>query len=98
MVIWGNTTTRNDLRGAGMAHGMFLVPSCTVVPCDTLKLKIMKKSLFIIAIAASLAATGCAGGYVDEQPADVDYDQGVAPGPGYIWIDGDWVWSGGRYV
>jgi hypothetical protein len=58
----------------------------------------MKKSLFIIAIAASLAATGCAAGYVDEQPADVVYDQGVAPGPDYVWIDGDWVWSGGRYV
>jgi WXXGXW repeat (2 copies) len=58
----------------------------------------MKKSLLIIAIAACLAATGCAGGYVDAQPADVVYDQGVAPGPGYVWIDGDWVWGGGRYA
>jgi hypothetical protein len=58
----------------------------------------MKKSLFIIAIAASLAATGCAAGYVDEQPADVVYDQGTAPGPDYVWIEGDWGWSGGRYV
>ena len=39
----------------------------------------MKKSLLIIAIAACLAATGCAGGYVDAQPADVVYEQGVAP-------------------
>ena len=53
----------------------------------------MKKSLFIIAIAASLGATGCAAGYVDEQPADVTYEQGVAPGPDYIWIDGDWVYE-----
>ena len=23
---------------------------------------------------------------------------GVAPGPGYVWIDGFWGWSGNRYV
>jgi WXXGXW repeat (2 copies) len=59
----------------------------------------MKKLLVIMAIATSLfATTGCAGGYVDAQPADEYYDQGVAPGPGYVWIDGDWVWGGGRYT
>jgi hypothetical protein len=58
----------------------------------------MKKSLVIIAIAASLAASGCAAGYIDQQPSDVVYEQGVAPGEGYVWIDGDWVWGGGRYT
>jgi WXXGXW repeat (2 copies) len=62
-----------------------------------LNLKFMKKSLFIIAIAAMIGAMGCEGEYVDEQPADVTYEQGVAPGPDYVWIDGDWVYSGGRY-
>ena len=58
----------------------------------------MKKSLFIIAIAACLGAMGCEAAYVDEQPGDVTYEQGVAPGPDYVWIDGDWVWAGGRYT
>ena len=59
----------------------------------------MKKSLFIIAIAASLAATGCAAGYVDQQPGDVTYEQGTAPGPDYgVWIDGDWIWGGRKIL
>ena len=58
----------------------------------------MKKyilSIFIFATALSLAS--CSAGYVTTQPADVVYDRGVAPGAGYIWIDGDWIWSGGQY-
>ena len=58
----------------------------------------MKKSLFIIALAASLGVVGCEVEYVDQQPADVVYEQGTAPGVDYVWIDGDWVWSGGTYV
>ena len=58
----------------------------------------MKKLLIIMAIATSLFATGCAAGYVDTVPADEVYDAGVAPGPGYIWVDGEWAWGGGRYV
>jgi WXXGXW repeat (2 copies) len=59
----------------------------------------MKNLLLILVIAAGcLAATGCTvDGYAETQPADVVYDQGVAPGPDYVWIDGDWVWGGGRY-
>jgi hypothetical protein len=44
-----------------------------------------------------LALSSCAGGYVTEQPGDVVYDRPASPGAGYIWIDGDWMWSGGRY-
>lgn len=59
----------------------------------------MKHLLLIIVVVASLAVTGCAtGGYVETQPADVYYVRPVAPGPDYVWIDGDWVWTGGRYV
>jgi hypothetical protein len=59
----------------------------------------MNKTLLIIAIAASLALTGCTvDGYVASQPGDVYYARPVAPGPDYIWIDGDWVWTGGRYT
>jgi WXXGXW repeat (2 copies) len=59
----------------------------------------MKNVILAMAIACGLAATGCAvDGYVDAQPGDVVYEQGVAPGPDYVWIDGDWVWGGGRYT
>jgi hypothetical protein len=59
----------------------------------------MKKSLLIIAIAGSLfGLSSCTvDGYVETAPGDVVYTRPVAPGPDYIWIDGDWVWGGGRY-
>ncbi|HVU98757.1 MAG TPA: hypothetical protein VHE34_26225 [Puia sp.] len=58
-----------------------------------------KQLLLAIAIAGSLMGlTGCAvDGYVETQPADVVYTRPVAPGPDYIWIEGDWIYSGGRY-
>lgn len=57
------------------------------------------KYLMIISIAVCLiGTTGCAvDGYVETQPADVVYTRPGAPGPDYVWIDGDWVWYGGRY-
>ncbi len=60
----------------------------------------MKKLLFIIAIASGLLATkgSAVDGYVTSRPDDVVYERGVAPGPDYVWIDGDWVWGGGRYT
>lgn len=58
-----------------------------------------KQILLAIAIAGSLTAfTGCAvDGYVETQPADVVYTRPVSPGADYVWIDGDWYWSGGSY-
>ena len=58
------------------------------------------KYLMIVSLAACLiGASSCAvDGYVETQPADVVYTRPAAPGPGYVWIDGDWAWSGGRYV
>jgi YXWGXW repeat-containing protein len=57
----------------------------------------MKKALLIIGIAGCLGFAGCEVGYVSEQPADAVYERPIAPGDGYIWIDGDWVWGGGGY-
>jgi len=59
-----------------------------------------KQILLAIAIAGSLTGlTGCAvDGYVETQPAEVVYTRPVSPGPGYVWVDGDWVWTGGRYT
>ena len=60
----------------------------------------MNRKLLIIALAVSLTATACTveGGWVDAQPADVTYVRPASPGADYIWIDGDWVWSGGAYT
>jgi hypothetical protein len=60
----------------------------------------MKKQLLAISLAICLigAAACSTEGYVTARPDDVVYARPVAPGPDYIWIDGDWVWSGGRYT
>lgn len=60
----------------------------------------MKKYLIIAALFISAASlSSCTtGAYVTERPGDVVYSRPVAPGDGYIWIDGDWTWSGGRYT
>ncbi|MHA4812412.1 YXWGXW repeat-containing protein [Flavitalea flava] len=62
----------------------------------------MNKQLLMIAFAGCLfiGSTGCSveGGVVETRPAEVVYSRPITPGPDYIWIDGDWRWSGGRYV
>lgn len=61
----------------------------------------MKLRLLITVISVcTLAITGCTveGHVVDSSPADVVYERPVAPAPDYIWIEGDWVWSGGAYT
>ena len=35
---------------------------------------------------------------VAEPPAPIVEVQGVAPQPGYLWINGYWNWVGGRHV
>jgi hypothetical protein len=60
----------------------------------------MKKlGIICFALTLAFAEMGCEGeAYVTEQPAEVVYTRPVAPGPDYIWIEGDWYWGGGRYV
>jgi len=50
-------------------------------------------------LAGSLFMTACEGSYyVTTQPVDEVYVRPAAPYYGAVWIDGDWVWRGGRYV
>jgi hypothetical protein len=55
-----------------------------------------------VAISSVLAA--CGGGYgygfvaYGPPPPVAVGVVGVAPGPGFVWIDGYHVWQGGRYV
>jgi hypothetical protein len=65
----------------------------------------MKKGrFFVLALMAGGLFAGCAGqysyGYVSYgPPPPVAYGVvGVAPGPGFVWIEGYHAWQGGRYV
>ncbi|HTR38346.1 MAG TPA: hypothetical protein VMH80_20695 [Bryobacteraceae bacterium] len=60
----------------------------------------VKIALFFL---ASLLLVGCGGGYVGygvaAPPPPVTVGVvGVAPGPGYVWIDGFWDLRGGRWA
>jgi len=68
----------------------------------SIKIYIMNKPLLNIAIGCLclITATSCMveGGFVETRPVDVTYVRPVSPGVDYVWIDGDWVWGGGRYT
>jgi hypothetical protein len=62
----------------------------------------MKKSMLALAFA-TVALIGCGGGggyyYASTPPPPLRYESiGVAPGPGYVWLNGYWGWRGNRYV
>ncbi len=69
----------------------------------------MKKTIFAAAtVLAGLVVTGCGPGYYSASfgpPPPPRYGVvGVAPGPGYVWMDGyynragrSWVWVNGRW-
>ena len=57
-----------------------------------------KKISWVIIISLLTVMAGCeVRGVVTERPSDIVYDRGMAPGSDYIWISGDWVWTGGNY-
>jgi len=57
----------------------------------------MKNYLIAISILSCMVIIGCSAGYVTERPADVTYVRPVSSGPGYVWVGGDWEYSGNRY-
>ena len=57
----------------------------------------MKNFLFGLGILSCIILAGCSAGYVTARPADVSYARPVSPGAGYLWIGGEWEWSGGNY-
>ncbi|CAN5304971.1 hypothetical protein BH09BAC6_BH09BAC6_11680 [soil metagenome] len=62
-------------------------------------MKTLSKFGVLCALAGSLFLSSCAGSYyVSDQPAEPVYERPVVPYAGAVWIDGDWGWSGGRYV
>ena len=62
-------------------------------------MKTLSKLGILAALAGSLFMSSCAGEYyVSNQPAEVYYTRPAPPYAGAVWINGDWVWNGGRYV
>jgi len=62
-------------------------------------MKTLTKLGIVAALAGSLFMSACTGEYyVTAQPTDVYYARPAAPYAGAVWIDGDWVYSGGAYV
>ena len=61
----------------------------------------MKKLLVIAALAFSaFTLDSCGPGRytVSTQPIAPRYERPISPGSGYVWVDGDWYWSGGKYA
>jgi len=60
------------------------------------------KNLLVVAsiVLTALTLDSCAPGRytVSAQPAVPVYERPARPGGNYVWVDGDWYWSGGRYV
>jgi hypothetical protein len=56
-----------------------------------------KRNLFIMFLSMIIISSCAVRGVVTDRPADVVYERPLAPGAGYIWINGDWIWSGGSY-
>src|SRR5258708_23995597 len=64
-----------------------------------LQMKTLSKIGIFAVLGASLFMSSCTGEYyVADQPADVVYVRPAPPYTGAVWIEGDWVWSGGRYI
>ncbi|HYJ62475.1 MAG TPA: YXWGXW repeat-containing protein [Parafilimonas sp.] len=61
----------------------------------------MKKLFFLLALMIGMATfSGCGPTRytVTEQPAAPYYARPASPGVGYVWVDGDWYWRGGKYA
>ena len=62
----------------------------------------MKRGILTAVLAGTLFITGCAGYvgyYAPGPPPPVRVEAfGVAPGPGYAWVNGYWGYRGGGYA
>jgi hypothetical protein len=58
-------------------------------------------SVFIIAIGFTSCSSYTVGAYPERvvvaRPAPPYYVRPVAPGPNFVWVEGEWIWRGGRY-
>ncbi len=60
----------------------------------------MKKTIvnMLLAIIVVVAVSCETAEYtVSSRPARPVFVRPASPGPGYVWMDGNWIWRGGRY-
>lgn len=62
-----------------------------------MKNQILRYFLAMIVATATLASCEVASVGVTVQPVRPVYVRPAPPSERHIWIEGDWVWSGGRY-
>ncbi len=61
--------------------------------------RILSKVFLVFAIAMGMHFATQAQMYVKVRPTEtVVARRPPAPSKRYVWIEGDWVWSGGRYI
>lgn len=63
----------------------------------------MKRTWMMAVILGGLSLAGCAGSgyafYASTPPPALRFEErGVAPGAGFVWIDGYWGYRGGAYA
>ncbi|MFS8082458.1 MAG: hypothetical protein ACMG51_03320 [Ginsengibacter sp.] len=60
----------------------------------------MKNIVLFLSIVALMFIASCrpSGEIVRVRPEAPAYVRHAAPGAGYVWADGDWVWQRNRYV
>lgn len=60
------------------------------------------KRTFLTLFVAAVTMAGCSGGavyYANVPPPPLRAEAyGVAPGPGYVWVNGYWGWGGRAYA
>ena len=62
-------------------------------------MRTLSKLGLLTVLSSSLFLSSCFGEYyVADQPAEIVYERPVVPYTGAVWIEGDWIWSGGRYA
>ncbi|MDB5158946.1 MAG: hypothetical protein JWR50_3653 [Mucilaginibacter sp.] len=61
-------------------------------------MKTIAKIGILLALTGSLL-TSCTGQYyVTTRPAEPYYVRPASPYANAVWVDGEWIWSGGRYA
>ena len=61
-------------------------------------MKTIEKIGILLALTGSLL-TSCTGQYyVTTRPAEPYYVRPASPYANAVWVDGEWIWSGGRYA
>lgn len=54
----------------------------------------LRKLFYVVGlVGAGLFLNGCMSGYVESEPAYVQYNRPPQPSNVHLWIDGDWYWN-----